>query len=86
MIFEQNLQKSSNIESEPHQKLLHIQISLGTKFRLNLTLLIFWTKLTQKGYFRSKERGNCHRILHIRIILGSKFQFIQTILIFETNF
>ena len=35
----------------------------------------FWTKLTRKGYFRSKQHGNQHWILHIWIHLGSKLQF-----------
>ena len=62
--------------------MLHIQISLGTKFFFKL---IFWTKLTQKGYFQSKkrERANYRRILHIRINLGSKFQLQETTLIFD---
>ena len=29
--------------------------SLGTKFLLKLTILNFWTKLTEKGYFQSKK-------------------------------
>ena len=32
---------------------MHIQISLGTKLQLKLTILIFWTNFAQKGYFRS---------------------------------
>ena len=28
---------------------------IGTKFQLKLKILNFWTKLTQKGYFRSKK-------------------------------
>ena len=59
---------------------------IGTKFRLKMTLLNFWIKLTQKGYFRSKKNENYHRILHIQINLDSKFQLQQTILIFGTNF
>ena len=30
-------------------------MSLGTKFRLKLTVLIFWTKFAQKAYFWSKK-------------------------------
>ena len=59
---------------------------VGTKFRLKMTLLNFWIKLTQKGYFRTKKNENYHRILHIQINLDSKFQLQQTILIFGTNF
>ena len=51
-----------------------------------MTLLNFWIKLTQKGYFRTKKNENYHRILHIQINLDSKFQLQQTILIFGTNF
>ena len=38
--------------------MLHIRISLGTKFQLKLTILISWTKFTQKGCFRSKQKVN----------------------------
>ena len=61
-------------------------LRVGTKFRLKMTLLNFWIKLTQKGYFRSKKNENYHRILHIQINLDSKFQLQQTILIFGANF
>ena len=46
-----------------------------------MTVLNFWIKLTQKGYFRTKKNENYHRILHIQINLDSKFQLQQTILI-----
>ena len=62
---------------------MHIQI---TKFRLKLTLLNFWIKLMQKGYFRTKKNENHHRILHIQIHLDSSFQFQQAVLIFGKNF
>ena len=78
--------KVSNRKSEHHHEILHNQISLGTKFCLKLTLLKFWTKLTQKGYFQSKKNENYHQILHIRFNLDSNFQLQQTILIFGTNF
>ena len=38
-----------------NNQILYIQNSLGTKFQLKLTILNFWTKLTQKGYFHSKK-------------------------------
>ena len=42
-------------EKSEHQRwVLHIRISLATKFQLKLTILIFWTKFLEKGYFRSK--------------------------------
>ena len=31
-----------------------LSIIAGTKFKLKLTILIFWTKFAQKGYFQSK--------------------------------
>ena len=46
-------------------------------FLLTLTLLNFWIKLTQKGYFRTKKYENYLRILHIQINLDSKFQLQQ---------
>ena len=62
---------------------MHIQISLCTKSRLKLTLLNFWIKLTQKGFFRTKKiHENYLRILHIQINLDFKFQLQQAILIF----
>ena len=37
----------------------HIRHSrVGTKFRLKMTLLNFWIKLTQKGYFQIKKTEN----------------------------
>ena len=41
-------------KNEYHYCISHIQISLSTKFQLKLTILLFWTKFTQKGYFRLK--------------------------------
>ena len=35
---------------------MHVQISLGMKFQLNLTTLIFWTKSADKVYFWSKTQ------------------------------
>ena len=43
-----------NRKSEHHHGILHIWISLGTKFQLKLITLSFWTKFTQKRYFQSK--------------------------------
>ena len=33
---------------------MRVQINLGTKFQLKLTISIFWTKFATKGYYRSK--------------------------------
>ena len=43
-----------NRTSEHQHWILHIWIRLSTKFQLKLTILIFWTNLTQERYFRSK--------------------------------
>ena len=42
-----------------------IQGSLGTKFQLKLTILIFLTRFTQKGFFWSEtEKVNTTYFLH----------------------
>ena len=33
---------------------MRISVSVGTKFQNKMTILIFWTKVAQKGYSRSK--------------------------------
>ena len=43
-----------NRKSEHNPWILHIRISIGTTFQFKLTILIFWTKFAQKGYFWSK--------------------------------
>ena len=43
-----------NRKSEHHHGILHIWISLGTKFQLKLIILSFWTKFTPKSYFQLK--------------------------------
>ena len=57
-------------------------------FKLKLTILDFWTKFSQKGYFRSKKEKNenYHWILHIWINLSTEFQLKLTILTFRTKF
>ena len=34
---------------------MHIQVSLGTKFQLKLTILILWNRFAPKGYFQGKS-------------------------------
>ena len=41
-------------KNERHHGILHVQITLSTKFQLKLTILIFWTKFVQKRYSRLK--------------------------------
>ena len=56
--FGQNLHKNSTSSQKQKKQTLSlcsaIGISLGTKFQLEVTILIFWTKFAQKGYFWSK--------------------------------
>ena len=47
---------------------MHIQISLGTKCCLKLTLK-FLDQIIQKGYFGTKKNENNHQILRIQINL-----------------
>ena len=42
--------KSRTEKKENHQRILDIRNSVDTKFRLELTILNFWTKLTHKRY------------------------------------
>ena len=41
---------AENRKGEQHLSVLHIQISLGTKFQLKLTILIFWTSPLNYAY------------------------------------
>ena len=61
LFFETNLPKrgASNrkqqwTKSGQRHWILHIWIRLATKFQLKFTILSFWTKFTQKGYFQFK--------------------------------
>ena len=54
LLKNRNSDKSRTIE-HIHWILL-IWVSPGTKYQNKLTILIFWTKFTQKSYFRSKSK------------------------------
>ena len=62
--------------------------SPGTKFQLKLTIVIFWTKFTRKGYLRSKteKTEQHHWIVHIWIRLATEFHFKLRTLTFWTKF
>ena len=68
--------------------ILHVPISLETKFQLKLIILNFWIKFAQKEYYRSKTKKSEHHhwILYIRVSLDTKFQLKLTILKFGTKF
>ena len=60
---------AKNRKSDYHNSILHIQISLGTKFLFKLTVfifltrlaqadnLVFWTKFAQKGICSRKQKN-----------------------------
>ena len=77
-----------NEKIEQHHWNKHIQLSLGIKFHLKLTILIFWTRLSQTGYFQPKTKKSKHQhwILHIWISLSIKFHIKPTIFIVWTKF
>ena len=63
-----------------HHWVSHIRINLGTEFQLKLTILILWTKFSQKGYFRSemKKLNLCVRSWSLRAILNFSARGRQT--------
>ena len=78
----------SSRKSENHYWILHIQITLNTKFQLKIAILYCSTKFDHKRFFWSKAeevRINFWN-LHIQISLNMKFQLQTTILFFETKF
>ena len=66
-----------NRKSEHHHWIPLIQISLGTKFQLKLTILIFWPDLPKKGFSGLKQKKWTphifYIILHIQISLVRNF-------------
>ena len=72
---------------ENHHRILHIRISLGSKFQLHQTIVIFGRNLPRKSQFesiQSKATKNEHQhwIFHTRVSLITKFQLKLTILTF----
>ena len=61
-IFGPNLPKKgiSHWKWKHHHLILHIRISLGTKFQFNLIIFNFRTKFAQKRYSRSKTEKSEH--------------------------
>ena len=45
---------SKKQKNEIHHRIVHFWISLGFKFQLQQTILIFWNKCPKKGYIWSK--------------------------------
>ena len=77
----------SNRKSEHHRGILHIQISLGTKFQLKLTILIFWAKFAQKEYLQWKtEKVNITIEFWIfELVLVPNFTLNKRFWILEAN-
>ena len=46
-----------NEKTEDRYWIVHIRISVGTKFQFKLISLTFWTKFAKKGYFQSKAEN-----------------------------
>ena len=57
-----------NWKSSHHIWILHIRLRLGSKFQLELTILIFWTKFAQNWY--SKKLHVCISPWSLLIILN----------------
>ena len=45
-------------KSEYNHWIVHIWSNLGPIFQFKLTILTFWTKFVQKGYFQSKTENH----------------------------
>ena len=77
-----------------------MKMIVDAKFQVKLATLIWWTKFTQKGYFRSENEKVNTTIefcifelvsvlnfnLRLKIIVGTKFQLKLTILTWWTKF
>ena len=82
--------RSKTEKSEHQHWIMHIQIGLGTKFPLKLTIFILKTRFAQKGVYWSKtEKVNTTYSLHNSAYSNrssAKFQLKLTILIFWTKY
>ena len=52
----QSKEKKKETKRQNHHPILHIQISVSSKFQLQQTILIFWKKISKKGYFWPKQK------------------------------
>ena len=66
----------------------HARISIGTKFQLKVTILMFWTKCAKKecSQWATKKREYLHWFLHSRISVPTKFWLQLVILTFWSIF
>ena len=79
MFLEKTCKQGPKTKKWTSPSFLSICSSLGDRYQPKLTILNFWTKLIQKGYFQSKKKNNENHywVLYIRISLGSMFQLQQ---------
>ena len=77
-------------KSEHHHGILHIWISLGTKFQLKLIILSFWIKFTQKRYFQSKREQAVQGLqvfnfcaVHVNSTVFKHFEDLKDLIFFE---
>ena len=68
--------------------ILHNRISSGTKFQVELTILVFWTRLIQKGFFQSKTNklNTTIEFCKFELVKIPDFNLEFTILSFWNNF
>ena len=64
-----------NRQSEHHHWFLLSQISLGIKFQVKLTILIFLTRFTKKGFSGLKQKKQTPHIFYI--ILNIQISLVQ---------
>ena len=74
-----------NGKNEHHRWILLIQISIGTKFQLKLTILIFLSKFIQKGYFWSKTENITTEFCIFELVWVPNFSLDQQFSFFGSN-
>ena len=82
--FEETCKKVEKKKREHHHRILHIRNILGTKFQLKVTILSIWTRLTRKGYFKSKKKKIKIALLELVSVLH--FSFNKQFSFFWKNF
>ena len=50
--------RNKQTNKQNHNPILHIQISVSSKFQLQQTILIFWKNFSKKRYFWPKQEKN----------------------------
>ena len=84
--LDNNCKKGLKQKKEHNHRLLYIEVSLGSKFQLQQTILIFWNKfLKKKEYLSKTKRANITIEFLIFELDYIKFQLKLTIFIFWTK-